>query len=83
MVSWSPSPPLIKGIDGIESRPPKQVNYSPLNGISDIKIEQMEKEEKQIFEKNTIIGHIMNKENKVKNNGKFIFGINQGKKKTK
>ena len=30
----SPSPPLIKGIDGIVSRPPIEVNYSTLNGKS-------------------------------------------------
>ena len=28
----TPSPPLITGIDGIVSRPPNEVNYSPLNG---------------------------------------------------
>ena len=32
MASGSPSPPLIKGIDGIVSRPPNKVNYSTLNG---------------------------------------------------
>ena len=32
MTPRSPSPPLIKGIDGIVSRPPNEVNYSTLNG---------------------------------------------------
>ena len=32
MTPRSPSPPLIKGIDGIVSRPPNEVNYSALNG---------------------------------------------------
>ena len=32
MTPRSPSSPLIKGIDGIVSRPPNEVNYSTLNG---------------------------------------------------
>ena len=32
MAPRAPSPPLIKGIDGIVSRPPNEVNYSTLNG---------------------------------------------------
>ena len=32
MRPMTPSPPLITGIDGIVSRPPNEVNYSPLNG---------------------------------------------------
>ena len=31
MAPRSPSPPLIKGIDGIVSRPPNEVNYPTLN----------------------------------------------------
>ena len=31
MAPRAPSPPLIKGIDGIVSRPPNEVNYSTLN----------------------------------------------------
>jgi len=32
MTHRSSSPPLIKGIDGIVSRPPNEVNYPTLNG---------------------------------------------------
>ena len=32
MTPRSPSPPLIKGTDGIVSRPPNEANYSALNG---------------------------------------------------
>ena len=32
MTPRSPSPPFIKGIDGIVSRHPNEVNYSTLNG---------------------------------------------------
>ena len=32
MTPRSPSPPLIKGIDWIVSRPPNEVDYSTLNG---------------------------------------------------
>ena len=31
MTPRSPSPSLIKGIDGIVSRPPNEINYSTLN----------------------------------------------------
>ena len=34
MISRTPSPPLIKGIDWIVSRPPNKDNYSTLNGNS-------------------------------------------------
>ena len=51
MISRSPSPPLIKGIDGIVSRPPNEDNYSTLNGNSMETKNQPGKETSQKYQK--------------------------------
>ena len=51
MTPRSPSPPLIKGIDGIVSRPPNEVNYSALNGKSMETRKQPGNEIRQKFKK--------------------------------
>ena len=49
MAPGSPSPPLIKGINGIVSRPPNEVNYSTLNGKRMEIGKQTENEIRQAF----------------------------------
>ena len=63
MTHQSSSPPLIKGIDGIISRPPNKVKYSTLNGK---RLEAGKQPGNKIRQKYKKHGKSGNKENYVK-----------------
>ena len=51
MAPRAPSPPLIKGTDGIISRPPNEVNYSTLNEKNMETAKQLENVIRQDFKR--------------------------------
>ena len=59
MTPRSPSPPLIKGNDGIVSRPPNEVNYSTLKGKNMKTGKQLESEIRPDFKRFGIFGKIV------------------------
>ena len=69
MTSWSSSSPLIKGIDGIESRPPNKVNYSTLDRKKMKSEGKKVKEKQRNYREHKITGKIIIEEQKEKNNG--------------
>ena len=71
MVPRSPSPPLIKGIDGIVSRPPNEVNYSTLNEESMEARKQPENEIRRKFKKLGISGNQANYVKQEEKDGKI------------
>ena len=78
MASRPSSPPLIKGIDGIVSRPPNKVNYSTLNGKRMESGKQPGNEIRQIFQKYGISGNYVKDENKAKDTSKTDILSRQG-----
>ena len=54
MTPRSPSPPLIKGIDGIVSRPPNEVNFSTMNGKMMKTGKPIENERRLLWRKGTL-----------------------------
>ena len=71
MTPRSPSPFLIKGIDGIVSRPPNEVNYSALNGKSMETRKQSGNEIKRKFKKIRISGNMTKDVKQEENAGKI------------
>ena len=71
MTPKSPSPPLIKGIDGIVSRPPNEVNYSTLNGKSMVTRKQPGKKIRQKYRKFGISRNMAKYMKQEENSGKI------------
>ena len=71
MISRSPSPPLIKGIDGIVSRPPNEVNYSTLNSKNMETRIQPGKEKSRKYKKYERSGNMAKDVKKDENDGKI------------
>ena len=70
MTPSSPSPPLIKGIDGIVSRSPNEVNYSTLNGKKTKATTRIEQELRMKYGKYKIVYNSVKIENKANNTSK-------------
>ena len=66
MTPRSPSPPLIKGIDGIVSRHPNEVNYFTLNGKKTKAITRIEQELRMKYGKYKIVCNFAKIKNKAK-----------------
>ena len=71
MAPRAPSPPLIKGIDGIVSRHPNEVNYSTLNRKRMESGKQPGKEIRQKYRKYGIPGNMAKYVKQEENTGKI------------
>ena len=77
MTPRSPSPPLVKGINGIVSRLSKKVNYSALNGKKTKAITPIEQELRMKYWKWKIVCNFVKIENKAKMSVRPKIWINQ------
>ena len=71
MTQRSPSPPLIKGIAGIVSRPPNEVSYSTLNGKNMETKKQLEIRIRRKYRKFGISGNMTKDVKQEENAGKI------------